>query len=727
MVSDVPIRRDTIRLNATVQETGGALGGARNLANLANTLTQKRDQYQAQATENAYLKGQVNLSKKLNDIQKEYESDPEGMRTAIEEYTSGFLSEVSDPAMKARFNLQIEKASNTALARATAKRNAIIDEEARFNNLTALEDVKARIAQVGPGLLSGDDAIAISAAEEMQEILSRGASALDATGADGMPLFNASFRVNQLSDAKDLALQSATESWLDSQPDKVAALEKFTSGELSIQLPDGEGGFDVINVRDSVSPQTASLIERSAQAQIARAEAAIKKQRALMVSNLELAIEMAQDDPLPDPNLVGPPEPIATKAQKLNMILQNIDQSPMFQDADGQIKANQLKSKIFKGLEKEAEDFNTARRGALFASGDLFLNPGNADDVKAFDKYYETIAPELASMPPERRATEIVNLVTNARRVPKALKGEIESLARSQNPEALTEVANLMDLITDRNPQMLDALGAEKTMARAKMINDRIGQGVPPEDAIKVVDELLDPKNEVTVRAASQELADQKVSYRDEALAAFDQRGYLTYFINPFDGLDTEAPGQQAVLDDMSAVYRARLEEQYARTRDLSASKDYAQKFLRRSYATSDINGTKQIMRHAPEAYYSIPGQPNDWMRDQAVTDALSMFKDAFVSPATADKFSRDNLEKNLVILEDPRRTPRTAAEFAPEYRLMLKQEDGTLLDVLGVDERGRQGYWKPDPDLWRAQNVQDAAEKKRRAMEEMEFYESLN
>jgi hypothetical protein len=705
MVKQAPITQKRMTINARVAETGGPLGPVRLQKNVAAELLQRRDDYQAQAIENAYIKGQTVLSKDLERIENENKTDPEALGAALEDYGTSFLEEVSDPTMRARYELQLQKAGQSALARVTAKRNQIVNEQARFDNLQGLESIKAKLPGLATGLLSSDNAVALAASEELQEVMARGTSMMAATDADGVPLFNSSFRVNQLTDIKDTALQSATSAWLESQQNKVEALKTFEEGGLLISLPDGEGGFDDINVRDSVSPQMERLIKSEAKTQIAEQEAAVAQQRAVMSSNLELAIATVQDDPVPDSNAVGPNPPSYSRAQKLGVLLQQIDNSPVYNSTpEGVIKGNQLKTKVFAKLEKEQERFDQINAGSAFANGQRFLNRQDSKAVDAYEEYYKSVEPGLSQLEPFERNIALTTIVDNAKAVPSRLTGDIQRIARSNDVEQIGQAADLIDRVGAQNPHLIGDLAPQKDLARIQMINDRINQGYTEEEAIKKVDDLLDPRNEITIGEATAELKDKKVNYRGQAVQAFDQAGLFKelFTFGMADGLDPDAAVQKPAVDGLTAAYRVAFEDHYRITRDEKLAKEYATNFVRGRYGVTNVNGDNQIMQYPPEKYYSITGERGDWMREQALDTAQKAFKNSLNPP------DRRDLKKNLVVMTDPFVTPRTAEAGAPRYKLMYKRDDGSLADVLGPEN-----YFYFEPDAQRGKLVEKAVKRK--------------
>lgn len=675
-----PITQKTIGINARVQETGGPKGAAGVYRKVASETAQQRDNIVAKAADNAYLQGQVVLSKDLERIESEHPTDPESLTQALQEYGDSFLDEVGDPNTRARYELQITKASQSAIARTTAKHRTIVNEQTRFNNLQAFEGIKATLPGISQGLLNPDPVVALAAGEQLQEALSRTQGIMGATDANGVPVFNASFRVNQLTDLKDTALQTAAASWIDSQPDKAAALETFEAGELTIQLPDGEGGFDTVNVRDSVSPQTSRLIQSSAKAQIAEQRAIATQQRNVLTSQLELAIETVQNDTAPDPSIMGPSAPAMSKAQKLGGILQQIDQAPAYNDTpEGIIKGNALRKKVFTKLEKEQEKFDSINAGSAFAGGQEFLNRQDPKAAAAYNDYYESIEPGLATLDPNERNAAITGIVNNAKSVPNRLTGDIQRIARSTDVDQITQAVDLIDRIGDQNPHLIGDIAPEKDLARLRMINDRVNQGYTEEEALKIVDDILDPRNEITQGEANAQLKEKKLDYRGKAMGLFDSS------ILPFNlGLETEGQVAKGQLDGLTAAYRVKYEDHYRITRDEKLSAKYAEQFVKGRYGVTKVNGGNQVMQFSPEKYYGIQGDGTEWMRDQMIEDAKGILKNSLAS--RPGQFGTKDLRENLrlVVIHKDGVTKRTAATGAPRYHLMYKGSDGTFTQVGG-------------------------------------------
>jgi len=811
-MKQAPVRPKTVSINARIQETGGPTGGARLKQQVAGDLLAVRDDFQNQAIENAYVKGQTVLTKDLERIENDYASDPDGLTNALEEYSTSFLDEVTDPNMRARFELQITKGAQSAVARSSAKRQNIINEETRVSNLQAFEAIKAGVPNISRGLLSDDPALALASSEELQEVLARTEALMSATDADGQPIFNSSFRVNQLIDLKDTALSTAALDKITRSQDPKAELAAFDNGETLMRLPNaGEstikisnrlmgdlqndlgvspavaagivgnlahetggfqdmqeisplvegsrGGFgfaqwtgprrvafekwadennldpssyeankgylihelkntpegrvlkdlagvedaqqaaqifsdkflrpgiphtnsrlawtqslienadnedvDLVNIRHSMSDQGAKLINSSAKSYIAQQDAQAAQQTNIVNSNFDLAIATATDDP--DGGL--------TKAEKIASLVQQIDNNPEFNNSpDGIIKGNTLKKKAFAALKEDQERFERVQLGANIANGTAGINRQDSKSTKAFNEYFDSMVPSLNEMQPDARNHQITQIISNARFVPEAVTGQIQSAARSENIEEIREAIDLIDRVVDENPHMSSDLAPESDVTRMRMINDKFNSGIEIEKAIEAVDKQLDPRNKVENAIIAEELKSMKIDYKSKALGLFDS-SFLPFKL----GLDQKSPQAQREITGLTIAYQAAFEDHYAITRDEKLSQEFAQKKVNSVFGVSDINGKNQVMMYPPERYYGNPLEQKDnkWMQEQ-------MFSAAKVY-AEQNGYTKKDLRKNLKLITNPKTTKRTAAAGEPEYVLGYVKNDGGF-DIIGDD-----------------------------------------
>ena len=468
----------------------------------------------------------------------------------------------------------------------------------------------------------------------------------------------------------------------------------------------GEGFQNTIGLVDPKKiARVQDQIPRAIDAKRKAQQSEYNKARDLKASQYNLAIEVMQDDlneTLPNGDVI----PGKTREQKLSEMLENIENDPMFSGSpEGIIKGNHLKTNIIKELKSYQENQEFALKGEGFASGQMFMNPTDKEDVKAFESYFEKTAPYLQQLNPQEKTTAITEMVTNARFIPKQLKGEIQRAARGQDPNEIAQTADLIDKIIDKNPYMINSIASGQDMNRLTMINQRINNGYEPQEAMRIVDDLLDPKKKPEIAVVKQEINDLSVDYRSHVMDTFDSAGIVSevFSLGYANGLDVSEGPQKEILDRTTAAYKTFFDDNYTQTRDQEAAKNFADKMIKGRYSVSQINGGKQIMDYAPEMYYHDPARHGDdtgWMRKQVVDTVYEM-----LSKSMAPK-ERESLEDNLFVTIDPRVTPRTANQGAPRYKLLLKNNDGVFVDILGRDN-----FFRFDPEKAAQEQIKKARE----------------
>jgi hypothetical protein len=238
---DIPITQKQIGINARVQETGGPTGNAELSQNIANVAKQQRDQFQQQAAENAYIRGQTMIAGELQTLEQKFASDPDGLSTALDDYSTTFLEEVSDPNMRARFELQLKKSGGAAIAQATSRRQKIISDETRLSALQAVDGINRSLPSLISAGTSKDPVVARTAMEAVQENMLRIDQIASQTDENGQYIFTPEQRFKMVKDLKEqVAFERAV-----ANPDDYKA---FMDGSLIVSMPNtGESTMKTAN------------------------------------------------------------------------------------------------------------------------------------------------------------------------------------------------------------------------------------------------------------------------------------------------------------------------------------------------------------------------------------------------------------------------------------------------------------------------------------------------
>lgn len=668
-------------------------------------------QFNASGFATASVDLDIKTRQAVSRISQKHPMNPAAQSAELEKYADSFAAELPQELLTPfRQNMAILSAASVESAR--AKADAFKREEARANFFLMEDTFKNDVnTLIRPMFDSGEASVSgLAALEQMRKnysdhLLNNGPGVPFNLGGMNFPAnINASraFSVGEIAsklEAFDTAveqklLEVGATKMLLAEGDPEAALEKFAAGELILPLPDAEGNVRDVNVFDVATPATARIIEGIVSHSIAEKDAAFGDKRRLRVSNYELAIASIETEvPFnPEPNMTGPQQPVLTKQEKLANIIREIDNDSVFSGVDGKIKANDLKKKVLKAMDKENERIGDVALGAGIASGTVMYNPNDSKQKKAFGEYYKTQTQHFANLDPVSRNAAKTQIITTANVVPDIEKGFILNAARSQNVDLIKEAADLVDRVSVSNPHLSSTLGSPQDLSRLRMINERVEAGLLPEEAIKVVDERLDPRNAASTQQINEEIKQIETKgkiksrgYRARTLDALDTFGDELSTLIPFgrDGLDVTEKHVREQVDQAEVVYRTTFKDAYAETRDFNEAERRATGAVVGQFTRTKVNGKPQIMRYAPEQYYSInglsDGQNRKWMQEQMIEQAQRSMKDILL-PRTVDK---RELRKNLVLVPDFEITGKTAALGTPEYKLVLMLDD-VPYDVTG-------------------------------------------
>lgn len=447
------------------------------------------------------------------------------------------------------------------------------------------------------------------------------------------------------------------------------------------KLLDG-GRFDNILGGDGLGRGYSAINQKEKQID-AEFEKRKKEEKAVDESRIDLTINAALS-----PDDLGE---VATKIDELE---------PKY----GESWANKYRSKIVASNRQYQEKMENIALGATFATGDNTINPSDKKHKKAFDSYYSAItqSPVYVNAEPQEKNKIVTDILSKANYVPDTLKGELKQASLSYDEETISQAADLIDQISINSPQLLPQLGSEASLNRLNMINDRINAGVKTSDAIKAVDEKLDPRNAPQQETIKEEInkyiKDNNIDFKQKVVDSFETTG--DWFASMAGGgIDETSIAARNSIDSASIDYRIHWEDAYSQTRDVAQADKKASQAMG-LWSRTDVNPSPMPMKYAPEMYYSIPNVPSDWIRKQAVEDVLEFTKGGFT------EFSKKELERNLYIVNHPDRTQRTATQGAPEYSIMIMR-DGVPLNILGEGE-----YWKPDTDKVKKELIEGSFEK---------------
>lgn len=344
------------------------------------------------------------------------------------------------------------------------------------------------------------------------------------------------------------------------------------------------------------------------------------------------------------------------------------------------------KVQLFKALDanvaKAAKDSESLQKVAQALRGEAFVDPKNTKDKEAVDlTYTQVLLPKIeAEENPAAQKQMITNFVDKMGIVPENLRGKMRGVFRGDDVEQKVYYADLVGRIQDSKPQALDDFD-DKDITQAVMIDEMVKAGTPNELAVGKVAKLTEGINAGRLEVLQAELdgARQDVGTKREQNAkvintvqdAFDEGIFSRNASLPQQQLGVES----AAVNDYKKLYETWFLNSNG---DATLAKKQAIKALKRTWGTTNVNGTsKQLTKYPIEAAYS--GMPAKDIKHELMSDLkkLDQYKD---------------LGSGDVIIQWDERTAREYRD-RPSYQVLIFNKEGVLEPVADKNLQ----RWKPD------------------------------
>lgn len=231
------------------------------LANaLGNTVATVSNAIREQSEKNYRLRLDGELKKELSRIERENLGNPETMQKALEDYHKDVMETVPYKRMRSEVNNVINENSIPILNRAFKAKRDQVDAETTEQLILNIDSVKNDIFNTSTELFSGNESASIAALKIQQGIgdISR---MLDATKSDGTPIFTAKERASKLLSTRDAMFQTAAKTWINQQPNKVEAYQRWKDGEVTVAFPDENGEIEQFNIRETIPAEVRTKID----------------------------------------------------------------------------------------------------------------------------------------------------------------------------------------------------------------------------------------------------------------------------------------------------------------------------------------------------------------------------------------------------------------------------------------------------------------------------------
>ena len=360
---------------------------------------------------------------------------------------------------------------------------------------------------------------------------------------------------------------------------------------------------------------------------------------------------------------------------------------------------------------RQGDQIMTAQAMADFQNGVLSLDPYSSDGKKKVDAIGGVINQAVA---PENRQAALESLVVQSGTVPQSTMNQLRAGAESQVPAEVEAALQAASRFSQINPSALSRRdGGSAVQKKVDDFDYYVNTlNLSPSDAARRIAEQNDP-NKIRERKALEPAAKEfrKQIENTDISAIFDD-SWL-----PFNDPKLGFNEQQAA--GIAADYLAIAEEQfYASGGNPKLAKNRADAEMKRLYGTTEITGTKSVMKYPPEKFW--PAKPNDgdpygYVKDQLINDLAQAFpNDQLLNPTKGNDgyrglvegrevfirnegglteyrtMTRDSIMSRIVLVSTPETGSEVKSNQLPGYTVLYKDEQGNLQTLYGKQ-------WRPD------------------------------
>ena len=381
-----------------------------------------------------------------------------------------------------------------------------------------------------------------------------------------------------------------------------------------------------------------------------------------------------------------------------------------------QIYAAGLKDKetlaALKALESRQGDQMAASKtiealaGGTWA-GDIY----NSKDKKNLDLAGDAIA---KNAPPDQQQNIFEGLVKQTGYVPETYYNKLRAGLESQVPAEVETALQAASRISQINPMALSR-GSSGASLQGKVddFNHHVNNlNLPVSDAAKRIAEQNNP-DKIRERKALEPAAKEfRKQIENTDIGAIFDDSWL-----PFNDPKLGFNEQQAA--GIAADYLAIAEEQfYASGGNPELAKNRADAEMKRLYGTTEITGTKSVMKYPPEKFWPVKpndGDPYGYVKDQLINDLAQAFpNDLLLNPTKGNDgyrglvegrevfirnegglteyrtMTRDSIMSRIVLVSTPETGSEVKSHQLPGYTVLYKDEQGNLQTLYGKQ-------WRPD------------------------------
>lgn len=561
----------------------------------------------------------IDSKTKLDDLQREFQDDPEGFKKQAESYKAGTLENLP-PALFASASLDLDAAIAN---RASQVKDAFFkkEKERHFGEFTAgMESISDDLSNAArAGKTDQIEILTAKGSERISEALKAGI--ITPAQAEGM-LEGAKETVIEQSALGEIDRVIFNENLsLEQQAQKgVNFLEQLRANPAAdLDAAQNE------TLRNVIGAKVAGLQK---QLEAERSKVPIETQRD--ISTLEVAINLDAGDP-----------------EKLAEMTEGYFNKGLITQAKRTELLTKLGKNQIEGAKKKI-DFGMVAKKLNGDSPEIVISQKQANAY-----YEEEYLPQIDDLSDAEKNLYKADYIEKLKVVPEGIKRELNNAVLSRDPELIKGAADIIDRI-DHIPGLPDLALSTSDRAFIENVN-RLSINMAPEQAIDLATKLTDPTNEARIKARESEIKAEKME-----VGGFIGSGYKDIVNTAFEGFwGNDRLKANINLEQMTSEYKDLFEAAYKAGTPKDRAEEIAINKLRANWKESEFG----FMRNPPEDYYSVAGSV-EYVRKQLNDDI------------NKDFIGIEFKKENIFLLSDDE-TAMKASRGEPDYKVMILDNNG--------------------------------------------------
>jgi len=403
--------------------------------------------------------------------------------------------------------------------------------------------------------------------------------------------------------------------------------------------------------------------------------------------------------------------------------------------AANQQRWSKMKAK-FSELDKEWERNQGRTMVTNALNNGVALDPSNKSNKDAADSYFDSNLSNF-NIKNNDDVNAVTSFVAKTGIIPSRLSSQLNAASAVKDPNVAIPAAELVSRIYDTNPAAVSNMPKEKQSfyLNAKRLKDA---GVDPEAAVEQAYNLAyNQTDALKAQLASEQGSSSYKKDRLKAASDFVSDRSQFFRIDP-SAKDTNTDAAR-FRQDYESLYDLNYRVSGG---DADIAKKLTSQQIARAWSISEVNGSAQLMKYAPEALYQ--GGPSGWQAQQWEEAKYSIKYGREKENKTTEEKLRDLKTQQVgvativqapeikpVISGEPILVPDVNTPRNRDYAVMIsdKDKDGVptlrpYYDADGIPVRYRPDLesWKPYQELLSDQR-ESTEQKVKKAHERASFY----